>query len=294
MTEQFPVSVDPRNKTIKEDENIEAFLESPHSPLVSNVLHAGRSFWSRFNRTALSIVSAPWYQSIASVSGRLVVITPGMRKEEVASMFAKALRWDEKQKQQFVTPQGDSTLPLKEGSFAPGTYFLPIGTSPENAQIIVNQRFTDEVLSRYSDSTEEIVPLEQALIVASLIQRETIENEDMRLISGIIWNRLFINMKLQVDATLQYAKTNQKTAQNWWPKVVPADKYIKSAYNTYQNKGLPPAPIANPSVAAIVAALNPIKTPCIFYFNDLKGDFHCSVTYEEHVALLKEHYGRGR
>ena len=66
----------------------------------------------------------------------------------------------------------------------------------------------------------------------------------------------------------------------------PDDKYIESPFNTYSNKGLPPSPIANPSTDAIIAALNPKKTDCMYYFHDRKANFHCSVTYEEHVALL--------
>ena len=112
----------------------------------------------------------------------------------------------------------------------------------------------------------------------------------MRLISGIMWNRLFADMNLQIDATLQYAKASNRATNNWWPKVAPVDKYIKSAYNTYTYKGLPPAPIANPSVAAILAALNPVNTPCLYYFNDKAGDFHCSESYAEHVKLLKKYY----
>ncbi len=162
--------------------------------------------------------------------------------------------------------------------------------TPEEVQTLVNQRFTNEVLSHYGTSTQEIVPLEDALIIASLIQRETIGTDGMRLISGIMWNRLFSNMKLQVDATLQYSKANSTTGGTWWPRVVPNDKYIRSAYNTYIHEGLPPTPIASPSIAAILAALNPIQTPCFFYFNDPKGNFHCSVTYEEHVKSLNVYY----
>lgn len=116
----------------------------------------------------------------------------------------------------------------------------------------------------------------------------------MRLISGIIWNRLFINMNLQIDATLQYAKANTSAANSWWPAPLPADRFRKSPYNTYLNKGLPPAPIASPSVASVLAALNPKNTSCMFYFHDSAGRFHCSDTYDQHVALLKKYYGRGK
>ena len=66
------------------------------------------------------------------------------------------------------------------------------------------------------------------------------------------------------------------------------------AYNTYQNKGLPPGPIATPSMAAVLAALNPKNTDCIFYFHDARGNFHCTENYKEHVRLLKKYYGQGK
>ena len=112
----------------------------------------------------------------------------------------------------------------------------------------------------------------------------------MRYISGVIWNRLFIDMPLQIDATLQYARGTPGNNRTWWPVPVPRDKYIDSPYNTYQNIGLPPEPISNPSVDAIIAALNPRATDCLFYFHDTHGNFHCTATYEEHVELLREYY----
>jgi UPF0755 protein len=115
----------------------------------------------------------------------------------------------------------------------------------------------------------------------------------MRHIAGVIWNRLFIDMNLQIDATLQYAKGTD-APKTWWPVPVPKDKYIESPYNTYQNSGLPPTPIANPSVDAVLAALNPRETDCMYYFHDKDSGFHCTETYEDHVAELKKYYGRGR
>jgi UPF0755 protein len=100
-------------------------------------------------------------------------------------------------------------------------------------------------------------------------------------------------MPLQLDASLQYAKANNPNEPNWWPAVRPADKFIESPFNTYQNKGLPPEPIANPSVDAIVAALNPYSTDCVYYFHSPTREYYCSVTYEEHVRKLQEVYGTG-
>ena len=294
MFEQFPVTVNPKEKIIVENARVNAFLDSPNSPLQASAWNVGNVFGSVFKWVAMAIADAPLYQSIAAADGRFVNITAGMRKEQVANAFAKALGWNAKQKKEFLTTSPYSSLPLPEGSFSPGIYLVSNGTSPLAAQALVNEKFSENILSRYGTTTAQIVPLNQALTIASLIEREAGGIDDMRLISGIIWNRLFIDMNLQIDATLQYAKANTATATSWWPKPVPADRFRKSPYNTYLNKGLPPTPIASPSVSSVLAALNPKNTSCMFYFHDSLGGFHCSETYAEHVALLKKYYGRGK
>ncbi|MBI4065900.1 endolytic transglycosylase MltG [Candidatus Kaiserbacteria bacterium] len=294
MEEQFPVTVDPKNKIIVENEQVNTFLESSNSPLQASVWNVGNIFGDIFMWIAVTIADAPWYQSIAASDGRLVNITPGMRKEQVAGAFAKVLAWNNQQKKEFLTALPNSTLPLTEGSFSSGIYLVTKGTMPLEAQSLVNGRFYENILSRYGPETAEIVSLNQALTIASLIEREAGGPNDMRIISGIIWNRLFIDMNLQIDATLQYAKANSLGGANWWPKPIPSDRFRKSPYNTYLNKGLPPTPIANPSVASVLAALNPKNTSCLFYFHDSAGRFYCSDTYDEHVALLKKYYGRGK
>ena len=110
----------------------------------------------------------------------------------------------------------------------------------------------------------------------------------MKLISGIIWNRIFSGMKLQIDATLQYAKGSEE--DGWWEKVNPKDKNIDSPYNTYLHKELPPSPIANPGLAAIEAAYNPQKTSCLFYMHDKNRIIHCAKTYEEHKKNIQKYY----
>ena len=166
--------------------------------------------------------------------------------------------------------------------------------NPTEVAFLVNEKFTTEILNKYNQSIADKVPLNNALIIASLLEREAYDFSDMRLISGIIWNRLFIDMPLQLDATLQYARGSKTNESKWWPIPRSSDKFLNSPYNTYKNTGLPPTPIANPSIEAIVAALNPEATDCMFYFHDQKGGFHCTETYKEHVALLKKVYGRGR
>jgi len=294
MYEQFPVTVNPQDKTIVENDLVNRFLEGSNSPLQAATWNVRNVFGIVFSWLAIAVNDASLYQSIASADGRFVNVTPGMRKEQVANEFAKALGWDVKQKKEFLSAHDSSSLPISEGSFYPGIYLVTRGTSPLEARAFVNERFFENILSRYGPETAKMVPLEQALIIASLIEREAGGQDDMRIISGIIWNRLFINMRLQIDATLQYAKANTSTTNVWWPRPLPADRFIKSPHNTYLNNGLPPTPIANPSVASVLAALNPRNTTCLFYFHDSARRFHCTDTYAEHVALLKKYYGRGK
>ncbi len=289
--EQFPVTVDPKSKTITQNQEVDAFLAEKHSLLGAAIADIKDSLWSVFTAIAVDISNAKWYQSTASANIQLITITPGMRKEQIAAVFGDALDWTAKERQSFTTPPIGAQLPLTEGSFMPGIYSVSPGMTPQEVQSVVNERFSDEILAHYGSGTQSVVPLSDALTIASLIQRETITKDGMRLISGIMWNRIFAGMNLQIDSSLQYAKASKSSRGGWWPDVSPADKYIPSPYNTYENAGLPPAPIANPSVEAILAALNPIETPCIFYFNDRTGTFHCSATYAEHVALIKKYYG---
>lgn len=244
------------------------------------------SFWGT---VVYQIAQSPIVQSVASPLVRVVVIWPGDRKEEVGESFKSVLGWSQEDTTLFITSVTEAEPYLQEGTFAPGKYIFPIDSTPEDAAEIVKERFRQDVLDRYTSDVAAQVPLEDALIIASLLEREAYDFNDMREISGVIWNRLFIDMKLQLDATLQYAKGD---ASRWWQVPVPDDKYLDSPFNTYQNSGLPPNAIANPSVSAIIAALNPNQTDCLFYFH-YRNVLYCSADYEGHVSKLRSIYGRG-
>lgn len=286
---RFPVSVDPIAKEISEDPLIDWYVRQHLSLNVDRPRH--RQF---IDRALSELAQLAIVQQLASPVSRTLVVYPGERREEVVKHFGDILRWDTAEREEFSTLVM-STLPAySDGKFYPGKYVVPKDAAPEVVADLILAEFKSEVLERYDAAVEAVVPLHDALIIASLLEREAYDFNDMRVISGIIWNRLFIDMPLQLDATLQYARGSRPYEAAWWPKVVPADKYIDSPYNTYQEAGLPPTPIANPSLESIVAALNPRKTDCLFYFHDTNGGFYCSPTYEGHVELLKEVYGQGR
>jgi UPF0755 protein len=110
----------------------------------------------------------------------------------------------------------------------------------------------------------------------------------MPLIAGILWNLLLQNMKLQIDATVQYARGN--TGSGWWAPITHADESIDSPYNTYLHTGLPPHPISNPGLEAIDAVLNPKTTTCMYYLHDKNGMIHCSATYGGQLANIRMYY----
>jgi cell division protein YceG involved in septum cleavage len=286
----FPVSVNPATKTIVNNPQATAVFAAQ----TGNGLGAAVGNVSEIISYLASLIdSSSIYEGLAAAEGHLIVIKPGDRKEQVLAQLTKALNWNKSEQQQFLTDVSAQTPGVTEGIFAPGNYVVDDTMTPANVAALINVKFDETVLDHYSTTTASQVPLSEALTVASMIERESGGPDDMRLISGIIWNRLFNNMNLQIDATLQYAMGESRSG-NWWQQVLPKDKYVSSPYNTYAHPGLPPGPISDPSVAAVIAALNPVKTSCIYYFHDSHGNIHCSSTYAQHVALLKKYYGQGK
>lgn len=221
-----------------------------------------------------------FYQNLANPSVRIIRIQEGLRKEEIAEVVGEKLGWDEEEKQDFINVHLALSSKNLEGRYFPKTYMITKDETPLGVTAKMLQEFSKESEKIKKPKTAQVINQETAIKIASIIQRESGGKSDMRLISGIIWNRLFAGMKLQIDATLQYAKGNEE--DGWWQRVKSSDKYIDSSYNTYIYDGLPPSAIANPGLAALEAAYNPQKTTCLFYLHDKKGKIHCSATYEGH------------
>lgn len=286
-TAPFPVGVNAFSKTIVENPEVETYYSDTFAENRPN-----RSPWQHF--VAAVFMNKAWYQSLASPVSRIAVIWPGERHEEVVDHFGEILGWTDEERDRFAATIQTNVPVINEGKFYPGSYVTHRFATPEEVAALINERFAADVMSRYTYDVAANVPLEDALTIASLIEREASDFENMREVSGVIWNRLFIDMPLQLDATLQYARGSRPTEPKWWPVPIPRDKYIDSPYNTYMYDGLPPGPIANPSTEALLAALNPRETDCLFYFHADAGDYYCSITYEDHVAKLKSVFGQGR
>jgi UPF0755 protein len=208
---------------------------------------------------------------------RYVVVEAGQRKGQIGNSLGEELDWNDEKIKEFNTQHPVCELIGQEGYLGTGKYLIHKDEDPEVVQLKMQESFRNK-LEDIGVNESEISPT-TITTIASLIQREAGGNDDMRLISRIIWNRLVKDMPLQIDATLQYIKGDEK---DWWPVPRSEDKYLDSDFNTYQNTGLPPAPIATPSESAIKAAMNPAKTDCLYYLHDERGNIHCSTTYEGH------------
>lgn len=206
-----------------------------------------------------------------------IVLVPGLRKEQVGERLAKKFAWDSAMQDQFVRE-------AKEGYLFPDTYLFDRTITPSDAIARMRSNFEEQFGADFQNElVRQNVRLDTAVKIASLIERESGSDQDKAMIAGIIWNRLLIDMRLQIDATSQYIKG---TSGNWWPLIRPEDHRIDSPYNTYQISGLPPTAISNPSLASLKAVVYPAETECLFYLHDRAKQIHCAVTYEEHLENI--------
>lgn len=245
---------------------------------------SGTVWYYGFEWSELATLS--FYQNLANPSVRIVKVPEGLRKEEIADILAEKLGWDTEETVAFENARLATNITNPEGYYFPKTYMIPKDASPEEASKTMYGQYLKETAKIKKAKSSRVINEDTALKVASLIQREAAGKHDMALISGIIWNRVWDGMKLQVDATLQYAKGSE---DNWWPPVRPADKKIESPYNTYKY-AVPPTPIASPGRDAIEAAYNPQKTNCMFYLHDKNRKIHCSATYQGHLKNIEKYY----
>jgi len=217
-----------------------------------------------------------------------IVIPEGLRKEQIGEILAETFGWSKEDLDDWNNKYTRAQYDYVEGVYFPDTYLIP--TAEKNFEVAQRMiaRFNEKFAPYFDQFVKQNIIWTTGLRLASIIQREAGGKEDMPLIAGILWNRLLIGMKLEVDATVQYARG--KTDKGWWAPIKPSDiKEIDSPYNTYKYKGLPPHPICNPGISAIEAVLNPTETDCLFYLHDSNRQIHCAKTYEEHKANIERY-----
>lgn len=190
-----------------------------------------------------------------------IVIPEGFRREQIAEVIESNLGSSSKE---FLTITKN-----EEGKLFPDTYFWGKEMSPGAIATSMENNYLKKAGEVSLDD----------LILASLIERETKNDEEKPIVAGILKKRLEAGWPLELDATIQYIKGKHG---DWWPNTTLTDRKIKSAYNTYLNLGLPPSPICNPGLSAIAAAQNPTESPYWFYLHEPDGTIHYAESVAEH------------
>jgi UPF0755 protein len=212
-----------------------------------------------------------------------VTITEGMRITEIAKIISQ--EFSEITEQSFIDTANDETyinslgldveeISSLEGFLFPDRYLFPPNAGSQEIISIMVENFNSRVNHDYT--YEDIV-------LASLIEREAVNSEDRRIISGILQKRLREQWLLQVDATLLYYH------ENWEHVITVADKERDHVYNTYKFHGLPPQPICNPGLDSIKSVLEPKETPYYYYIHDNDRNPHYSRTLEEHERKVQKY-----
>ena len=166
-----------------------------------------------------------------------------------------------------------------EGFLFPDTYKFPRGITPRRITEAMSRRFHEE-WGKLPAQTKEVRPEPLEIItLASLVERETAVAEERPRVASVFYNRLRKGMALDCDPTVIYAlRLEGRPAA----KLTFADLRVDSVYNTYQHRGLPPGPIANPGQASLRAALEPEKTDYFYFVADATGKHVFSRTLAEH------------
>lgn len=171
----------------------------------------------------------------------------------------------------------------REGYLFPDTYFLTASATASSTLELLSSNFERKVEPLLPAVAISGRTLEEIITMASILEGEAIEEEDRKIVSGILWKRLDIGMALQVDTAFVYLLgkgTKDLTAK---------DLKTDSPYNTYLYRGLPPTPISNPGIESIKAAIFPKETEYLYFLTADDGTMHYSKTFDEHVEKKRKY-----
>lgn len=190
----------------------------------------------------------------------------------------------------FLAAVRDPALPAQlglegkqlEGYLYPQTYRLPLGTDPKDLVALMTDQFKQEVGDDFAAQAKRqgLTPY-QALIVASMVEKEAKLDEERPMVAAVILNRLHKKMLLEINATLNYVLQDRRRWLTY--KQLETD----TPYNTYKHRGLPPTPIGNPGRKSLEAALAPADVPYLFYVGLADGSHLFSETLEQHQKNVK-------
>jgi len=213
-----------------------------------------------------------------------------MREELNASEKVKHMTMSETDQQ--ILNEIGATENMPEGLFFPDTYFFSPNTSDRDILKRAYSTMQSKVNTAWATKADGLpyrTPYE-ALIMASIVEKETGRAVERPQIAGVFINRLKIGMRLQTDPTVIYGM-----GERFDGNIHKKDLLSDTVYNTYTRDGLPPTPIAMPGLGAINAALHPAETKALYFVGKGDGTHHFSASLAEHNnAVIKYQLGGNR
>ena len=184
----------------------------------------------------------------------------------------------------YMQTDNPNVLFKAEGFIFPATYDFPVGISEEEMLKIMVEQFDKKMQESGVAKTvqEKNLNMRDVVNMAAMVEMEAVFPEEQPRIAGVFLKRVAIGMPIQSDTTIQYILGAQKEIITF------ADTEIQNPYNTYQNMGLPPGPIASPGLKAIQAVLAPEDNEYLYFVAEKDGHHRFTKTYEEHLQAIKD------
>lgn len=231
--------------------------------------------WVSINENVLTRGDFFYKLSHSKAALKTITYIPGETKELLLAQIALDFNLSyEKLMQEYAL-----ATPYVDGFIVPESYYIPVGISEKHLihfLLAHAKKYHKGVFEKIFGEFNE-PKWYKFIIIASIIQKEAANAEEMPLVSSVIYNRLKKDMKLQMDGTLNYGIFSHT-------KITPQRiKEDTSMYNTYLHKGLPPAPIASVSKEAIIAAIFPKNTHYLYFVRTKNGEHTFSQTYDAHL-----------
>lgn len=239
-----------------------------------------QSGWIDINSKKLSKLDFLYRITTAKAAMSEVTLIPGETTAIFLQDVARKLNLSEK----ILNEQYNKAYSKGDGFFIPETYKIPIGINEEqfvshlaNLSKKRHKELAVRLLGKYDEKEWD-----RYLIIASVIQKEAANEEEMPIVASVVYNRLKIGMRLQMDGTLNYGLHSHETIT---AKRIREDM---SKFNTYLNDGLPPSPVCTVSTAALKAAISPATTEFLYFMRDKKtGKHKFTKTLDEHNEVIR-------
>ena len=243
--------------------------------LLLRVTGSPQSGWINIGTTRLSKGEFLYKLTHAKAALRNITLIPGETTYIFLNQLSKNLRLDRERLQKAY----DMYSVQKEGVFVPNTYKIPLGITEEELirlllakSLSQMKKLSAKLFGKYNEKKWF-----QYVAIASVIQKESANVEEMPIVSSVIQNRIKKGMKLQMDGTLNYGKYSHIKVT---PKRIREDS---SVFNTYKHAGIPVIPVCNVSFDAIRAAVFPAKTPYLYFMKSKNGTHDFTRNYSTHL-----------